>query len=836
MGGFDIRSVLTEAVRLHQAGRLEQAAALYRKVLAADPNSADALHLLGMVALQHGQAKTAEELIRKAIAVNDREAAYHFHLALALQTLNDMHGAVAGYHRALALKPDDPDMYNNMGNALAAQDKPEDAVAAFHRALALEPGNAVAHNNLGNVQRSMGRWDDAEASFRKAIAIQPRYAGAFINLGNLHRDKDDLRAAESCYRRALVCAPRDTAALCGLGLTLSALGRHDEALASYRAALGVNPDQVETLVNLGIARAEAGALEEAEALYARAVALRPRDPEILNHLAAVRLARGDGAGAIEMIRRSLAARETPRARKLFVELARRFGWSGGGNDEIRRMMVRALTDPWDRPAALSHAAARMIRSHPAIGPLVMRADTAWPNRLSLAQLLGGAGFAPLADDALLVALLVSAPNTDIPLERFLTMLRGAMVRELARNPEASAQAELFAAALAQQCFINDYVFLPERDELSAAHTAVEMADIATPMQLLLAAAYFPLHSLAKAEKLLERSWPAPVEAVLTQQVREPLRELRLRADIPRLTGIEDPVSRLVQNQYEENPYPRWVRPAPETPDTIGNFLGSKFPFARFERSAGGALKDILIAGCGTGQRSIAIAQKFGARHMLAVDLSLASLSYARRKSEESGLTIAYAQGDILELEAVGRQFDLIESLGVLHHLADCWAGWRALLSLLRPGGFMLLGLYSEMARRPVLAARARIAQPGLGGGAEDIRSFRQELIDSADPRPYASILESEDFFSLSACRDLLFHVQEQRVTLAEIARFTQSHNLRLLGFELDDAVLAAYRKRFPQDRAATDLTCWEAFETDHPGLFGGMYIFWVQKPSRETSI
>jgi len=346
------------------------------------------------------------------------------------------------------------------------------------------------------------------------------------------------------------------------------------------------------------------------------------------------------------------------------------------------------------------------------------------------------------------------------------------------------------------------------------------------------AAYFPLHGLANAEKLLERSWPAPVEAVLTQQVREPLRELRLRADIPRLTGIENPVSRLVQNQYEENPYPRWVRPAPDTPDTIGNFLGSKFPFARFERPAGRSPQNILIAGCGTGQRSIAMARKFGAPHMLAVDLSLASLGYARRKSEELGLTIAYAQADILELESNlesgGRQFDLIESLGVLHHLADPWAGWRALLSLLRPGGFMLLGLYSEMARRPVLAARARIAERGFGGGAEDIRSFRQEMIRSGDPRACASILESEDFFSLSACRDLLFHVQEQCMTLAEIGRFTQSHNLRLLGFELDDAVLAAYRKRFPQDRSATDLACWEAFEADHPGLFGGMYIFWVQ--------
>jgi SAM-dependent methyltransferase len=547
---------------------------------------------------------------------------------------------------------------------------------------------------------------------------------------------------------------------------------------------------------------------------------------------------------METIRLSLAVQETPRAKKLFVELARRFDWSSGSDDEIFRFMVRALTEPWDRPGALSNACARLIRSHPAIGPMVMRADTAWPRPLSLAQLLGDAGFAPLADDAILVALMISAPNTDIPLERFLTLLRGGMIRELARNPDAGTQAELFAAALAQQCFINDYVFLPGTDELAAAGAVAsalgENSTIATPMQLLLVAAYFPLHGLAHAERLLERSWPAPVEAVLTQQLREPLRELRLRADIPCLTRIENPVSRLVQNQYEENPYPRWVRPAPDSRDSIGNFLSSKFPFARFERPAGRVLQDILIAGCGTGQRSIAMARRFGAPHTLAVDLSLASLGYARRKSEELGLTIAYAQADILELESIGNlgglQFDLIESLGVLHHLDDPWAGWLALLSLLRPDGFMLLGLYSEMARRPVLAARARIAERGFGGSAEDVRSFRQELIQSGDARLFASILESEDFFSLSACRDLLFHVHEQRVSLAEIASFIQSHNLRLLGFELDDTVLAAYRKRFPQDRSATDLACWEAFEADHPGLFGGMYIFWVQKPSERAGV
>jgi len=826
--------VLTEAVRLHQAGQLEQASALYSKVLAADPKSADALHLLGMVALQQGQPKSAAELIRKAIALNDREAAYHFHLALALQTQNDMQGAVTGYQRALALKPNDPDIHNNMGNALAAQDRLEDALGAFGRALALQSGNAVAHNNLGNVQRRMGLLDAAEASFREAAALQPGFASAFVNLGNLQRDKNDLKTAEDCYRRAVTLAPRETAAHCGLGLTLWQLGRHDEALASYRTVLAIDPDHAETLINLGIAREEDGALDEAEALYSRALATRPRDTGILNHLASVRFARRKSAAAMEAVRLSLAVQETPRARKLFVEIARRFGWSG--DDEIRRIMLRALCEPWDRPGALSHAVAGLIRSHPVIGPMVTRADTAWPSRLSLAQLLGDAGFAPLADDALLVALLVAAPNTDIPLEHFLTMLRGAMLRELAHTSE-DGRAQAFAAALAQQCFINDYVFLPEKNEAAAAAAlarAIEdQPDRTTPMQLVLAAAYGPLHRLAHAEKLMARSWPAPVEAVLAQQLREPLAEQRLRAEIPRLTGIEDPVSRRVQGQYEENPYPRWARPAPETADTIGNFIGGKFPFARFERPAGRVLQDILIAGCGTGQRSIAMARKFGASHMLAVDLSLASLGYARRKSEELGLAIDYAQADILELGKTGRQFDLIESLGVLHHLADPWAGWRALLSLLRPGGFMLLGLYSERARRPVMAARALIAEHG---GADDIRAARRQLIDSGVSQPYASILESEDFFSLSGCRDLLFHVQEQHVSLAKIAHFIQCHNLRLLGFELDDAVLAAYRKRFPQDGAATDLACWEAFEADHPGMFGGMYIFWVQKPSDAASI
>src|ERR1039457_4227301 len=100
---MQIQAMLTEAVRLHQAGRLDQAAPLYQKVLTLDPGNAEALNLLGMAAMQTGQNQGGIELIRKAIAINGRQSAYHFNLGVALQTIGDMEEAVTSYRRALVL-------------------------------------------------------------------------------------------------------------------------------------------------------------------------------------------------------------------------------------------------------------------------------------------------------------------------------------------------------------------------------------------------------------------------------------------------------------------------------------------------------------------------------------------------------------------------------------------------------------------------------------------------------------------------------------------------------------------------------------------------------------
>jgi SAM-dependent methyltransferase len=184
----------------------------------------------------------------------------------------------------------------------------------------------------------------------------------------------------------------------------------------------------------------------------------------------------------------------------------------------------------------------------------------------------------------------------------------------------------------------------------------------------------------------------------------------------------------------------------------------------------------------------------------------------------------------MKLGSLGRSFDVIAATGVLHHLADPFAGWRVLLSLLRPGGVMHIGLYSELARRDIVAARKLFAQRGFGGETQEIWRARQELIDAAGNTPLHNVTQMSDFFSLSECRDLLFHVQEHRLTLPAIRQFLAETGLDLIGFALPARVLRGYRARFPDDEAMTDLDHWHGFETENPDTFINMYDFWVQKP------
>ncbi len=502
-------------------------------------------------------------------------------------------------------------------------------------------------------------------------------------------------------------------------------------------------------------------------------------------------------------------------------------------------MLRALSEPWGRANDLAPLVVSLVRQDGAVRTCL---DAEAP---AARELLGGEGFAAIASSRLLQCLLKSAPVCDPGLERLLTRIRRAML-EAACAAEGGSLADAtdprvlsFCCTLARQCFLNEYVFACDDEELAEAHRlrdmlAAALATGAAVPELIVAvvAAYVPLCSLAEAELLLDRSSSEPLTAVLTQQVREPAQERELRAAIPALTAIADDVSCQVRRQYEENPYPRWAKADPlRRPLPIDQYLRSKFPASTFSHLAKTEI-DVLIAGCGTGQHAIETAQRFAGARLLAVDLSLTSLAYAMRKTRALGRdNIEYAQADILALGSLGRSFDVIESSGVLHHLADPFAGWRVLLSLLRPGGFMAIGLYSEIARANIVGARAFIAGRGYAATAEDIRRCRQDIVALDDGRVFRSVAKIGDFFSTSGCRDLLFHVQEHRLTLARIAEFLAENDLRFIGFELEPSVLRQYLGKFPADTAMIDLASWDAFERENPDTFSAMYQFWVQKKS-----
>jgi SAM-dependent methyltransferase len=315
--------------------------------------------------------------------------------------------------------------------------------------------------------------------------------------------------------------------------------------------------------------------------------------------------------------------------------------------------------------------------------------------------------------------------------------------------------------------------------------------------------------------------------VLVQQVREPWEERQYRDLVSRLTDIDDDVSVQVRGQYEENPYPRWVHAASASASiTLDEHLRAQFPTAAFRPLGSSSGIDVLVAGCGTGRHPIEVARKYRDARVLAVDLSLTSLCYAKRKTPAAlAERIEYAQADIVRLGSIERTFDLIEVSGVLHHLADPIAGWRVLLALLRPGGFMHVGLYSEVARRDIVAARGFIAAQGYRPTAEDIRRCRQDLLDS----PLNGVAKAGDFFSTSECRDLLFHIQERRLTIPDIKSFIAEDRLTFIGFEFAPAIMQRYREIFGGDRFVRDLDRWHAFETERPDTFASMYQFWVQK-------
>jgi len=241
------------AVQHHQAGRLQEAEKLYRLILAQQPEHADALQNLGIIAQQAGRPDIAVDLIRRASVLRPTNAETYSNLGHALKDNGQLDEAIAACRQAIALKADLPEAHSNLGAALARKGQFDEAMAACSRATALRPNLAEAHTILGAALAGKGQFDEAVAAFGRAIALKPSLPEAHNNLGNALRDNGQFDEAIAVYRHAISLRPNYAEAHNNLGIALMDQGRLDEAIDSYRRALELKGDYVEAHSNLILA-------------------------------------------------------------------------------------------------------------------------------------------------------------------------------------------------------------------------------------------------------------------------------------------------------------------------------------------------------------------------------------------------------------------------------------------------------------------------------------------------------------------------------------------------------------------------------------------------------
>jgi tetratricopeptide (TPR) repeat protein/2-polyprenyl-3-methyl-5-hydroxy-6-metoxy-1,4-benzoquinol methylase len=870
----NITQLFASAVEHHQVGRLRDAERMYRLVLADNPHHISAQYNLGLLALQVGRADSAVRYIGKAVAIRGRVPEWHYNLAFALRAVGRSEEAMAHYWTAIRLKPDYVEAYMNLGNILTDCGKREEAAACYERVTDLNPnstealfnlanvladqsereraaeiyGRAIklkpdfpeAHNNLAVVLGIQGKTAEAVVHYRHALTLNPDLAEARVNMGKILAEEGQLEEGIAQYRLALACRPDFVRALHNLSVALMAKGDVDHAIATCRRALALDPSLAEAHDNLGVMMLTLGRGREARHCFERALKAKPDFVEAYNHLARAWLSERSVGPALDALCCALTIKEIPATKALFVDCLKNV-LNISNSERFRPLVLRALSEPWGRQSDIARFSARLVMQSSDIGAAVNRAVSVWPRRLALDTLLQPTEFKALTGDLLLLSLLESGHVPDIALERFLTSLRSALLDVVINSGEQRqfGRDELrLYCALARLCFLNDYVFACTDDEACKAEqlrdrlmAAMHANAPISALWLIAAGTYFPLHKLIAGASLLLRSWPPPVTRLLELQVGNAEQEQKLKGSLPQLTPIKDEVSIRVREQYEDHPYPRWAKSAPAPYHTVfDEYLRRVLPCAAFAPRGMRETVDVLIAGCGTGQHPIEVALRLKGARILAVDLSLASLAYAQRETVALGLeNIEYAQADIGELASLGRTFDIIESAGVLHHLPDPKAGSQVLVSLLRPGGFLFLALYSDIARRDIVRARDFIAAHGYRSTAEDIRRCRQDLMEASEGTPLRNVTYTVDFYSTSECRDLLFHAQENRTTLPEVKTFLASNQLRFLGFEIDPWTRYQYAAMFPEDRTMTDLDHWHDFERQCPYTFVRMYQFWAQK-------
>lgn len=701
----------------------------------------------------------------------------------------------------------------------------KDYVAArklYQKALKMLPGEAKIINLIGKLELDAGNLDLAKMQLEKALKLAPNNGDTFANLGEMYYRQSEYEQAIAYLERAIRLNPKDHSSWYMMGMSAKSLGLNQQAEDSLSNSILAAPS-ADACRELGYIQMINGQIDDAEINCKKAIAMGKEDPQNFTVYAELLFKQDKFADGLKMMTHALNMDpENDGTIIAFYECLYNFGMSGNLIDNhfcdniLKCLRSEAIDHSrigsiWSRCIMLTDEVQRAIKTFQDDGIIDLSSDE----------------MRTIMRDPLINHGLKKVLVQNIAFENFLRHTRKMLLMQrntIAWTPELSG----FLHSLCQQCFLNEFVFFEDDEEQQTLEELSSALASETIEITLLYGCYRHLHKHPNAETLkkrLQASENAETQSIVTTMIDEPLEEIGIKKTIKSLSPIQDKVSQNVQEQYEENPYPRW------------KVLGKKGGVRTFYRNilkraeTGKKKEQILIAGCGTGRHSLGVAREFPNHKILAVDLSTSSLSYAIRKTKELGFkNVRYLQADILKLEELGQTFDIIESSGVLHHMEDPLAGWQVLTNLLNDGGIMKIGLYSELARASVVEARDIIADMGYESNDRGIRQMREYIKDNKDNKTLKAATEWNDFFSLSMCRDLLFHAQEHRYTIAKLKNHLQQLGLELSAMQISNSdKKSQYLSLNPEDISIQSFEKIGRFEEGNPTTFKSMYQFYVVK-------
>ncbi len=687
---------------------------------------------------------------------------------------------------------------NIISNALKnhKNNKFSEAEKLYAEVLKIDPNHIICLNYFGVMLAQTNRLDKAEQLFLKAKNIQPNNPFVNNNLGNIYYENGDYNKAIPYYEAAISFKSDFIDPNLNLGNIFINQGKLEKALDHLKRAIQVQPTNIKSYAIIATIYKKQKNFKSALESYQKIFEI---DQE---NLLAI-------SGIVDLFNTSLIKNLTKNNSRDLIEIFTFLYKKNSINHNLLFSNVKKVLIFEEDYSKIEN---------------LYKSETSFLHENLVISVLKKELFHLVLQKSLI---------TDRFLEKFLYVVRKEFLFLIKKNEISFVKEHInFVLSISSQFFLNEYILFQSKEEISfieALKNKIEKSKDINELEIAMLACYLPLNqSEILIKKLLDYTSSNDLfNDIIKIQIKDILEEKRLKNTIDSVE-ITNQVSKKVREQYEENPYPRWKHINKISPTFFLNDLNNDIKPNKIILDKKPIKNNILIAGCGTGQQ-LAAHIFYDDSNILAVDFSLSSLALAKRKMNElNSKNVEFLHSDLLNLKKIKKKFNVVECVGVLHHLDDPEFGLNILLDLLESQGYLKLGLYSELARKHIVQTRDFIKKYNFKNSINDIRNCRELLKNKTNNNFLAKLTNNYDFYTSSGFRDLILHVKEHHFTLPKISKLLQKYNLQFLGFT-NASIKKDYSMLYKDDKKHVSLKNWHEFETKYPDIFQGMYQFWVKK-------